>query len=272
MSKKSILKKIIFLLISTILIGTKISCKEGEKIKMKVINEENIQIEKDIVFFSNDQFTLRLDIYKPRVKKEKKLKPILWIHGGEFKPYVDKEQDYIVRFCKYFAEKGYLCIAPDYRTSEDPFVNWKQTVSNTMDDALNAIEWVKKNKNKYSLDLNYLTIAGGSAGGMISINASAKYSSTKQSPQLFANINLWGTPYGSVQYLTDNFPPTLMVHGTDDQSVPYKNSITFSEKLNELDIYNELMTIEGEGHTPVSHFDEIALRIVTFLKKLEQQK
>ena len=272
MSKKSILKKVIFLLIPTILISTAISCKEGKESTMKVINEENIQIEKDIVFFKSDNYILHLDVYKPRVKKEKKLKPILWIHGGEFKPHVDKEQDYIVKFCKYFAEKGYLCIAPDYRTSEDPFANWEQTVSNTVDDTFKAIEWVKKNKNKYSLDLSHLIMAGGSAGGMISIYATAKYSSTQKTPPIFANIDLWGSPFGQVNYLTQSFPPTLIVHGTDDQSVPYKNSLNFSEKLNELGVYNELMTIEGGGHTPVSHFDEIALRIEAFLKKLEQQK
>ncbi len=272
MSKKNILKKAIFLLIPAILISTAISCKNREKSKIEVINEGNIQIEKDIAFFKGDTFILRLDAYKPGVKKEKKLKPIVWLHGGEFLPFVDKEQDYIVRFCKYFAEKGYFCIAPDYRTYEDPFADWEQTVSNSIDDTFRAIEWVKKNKNKYSLDLNHLIIAGGSSGGMISIWAAAEYSSTQQTPAVFANIDLWGSPFGQVNHLTRDFPPALIVHGTDDQSVPYKNSITLSEKLNDLGVYNELMTIEGEGHTPVSHFDEIALRIEAFLKKPEQQK
>ena len=269
LNKKNNFNRVILLVIPIILIGLTMSCKEKNNAS-KVLVEGDIRIEKNIVFSNSNQFSLHLDVYKPKVKKGKKLKPILWLHGGGFVPPIDKEQDYIVRFCKYFAQKGYVCIAPDYRTSETPFANWEQTIANTVEDTFHAIEWVKKNKNKYSLDLNRLTLAGGSAGGMISIYATAKYSSTKQKPPIFANIDLWGTPFGQIKSLSDNFPPTLIVHGADDQLVPYKNSTFFSETLNKLGVYHELMTLEGEGHTPVSHFDEITSRIEAFLKKLEK--
>jgi acetyl esterase/lipase len=122
------------------------------------------------------------------------------------------------------------------------------------------------------LDLNYLTLAGGSAGGMLSFFASAKYVNLKETPPLFAHINLWGIPFNLEDPLSDNFPPTMIVHGKNDNMVPYKNSLIISEKLNDHGVYHELMTIEDEGHTPVSHFNDIALRIEQFLKKIEKAK
>jgi len=268
-TKKSF--KLLFLLLILIItyIYLAVSCK---KEKYKKIMEEDIIIEKDIIFFNEGKLKLHLDVYKPKINNRKKLKPILWIHGGGFEPQIDKEQDYIVNFCKYFAEKGYLCISIDYRTSEYPFANWEKTITNTLEDTFHAIEWIKKNKNKYSLDLNYLTVAGGSAGGIISMFASAKYANLKETPYLFANIILWGSPHYLQEPLSDNYPPTLMIHGKKDKIVPYKNSLFISEKLNDLGIYHELMTIENEGHTPVSHFNDIALRIEGFLKKVEKIK
>jgi dipeptidyl aminopeptidase/acylaminoacyl peptidase len=86
-------------------------------------------------------------------------------------------------------------------------------------------------------------------------------------PPLFAHINLWGTPFNLPKSPTKRFPSTLMVHGTDDDQVPYHNSVAIARTLERLGVYNELMTIEGVGHTPVSHFDDIVLRIERFLQK-----
>ena len=189
--------KILFLLLILVItyICLAVSCKKVKHEKIKRFIEEDIIIEKDIVYYNKEKLKLCLDIYKPKTNDRNKLKPFLWIHGGGFEPLIDKEQDYIVNFCKYFAKKGYLCISIDYRTSEYPLVNWKQTINNALEDTFHAIEWIKKNKKIYSLDLNYLTIAGGSAGGMLSFFASAKYASLKKTPPLFAHINLWGTPF-----------------------------------------------------------------------------
>ena len=273
-TKKIIKIQFLVLILIMIYIGLTGSCKKKGSRTMKKIIEEDIIIEKDIVYYNKEKLKLHLDIYKPKANNRNKLKPFLWIHGGGFKPPIDKEQDYIVDFCKYFAKakNGYLCISIDYRTSEYPFANWEQTINNALDDTFHAIEWIKKNKKKYSLDLNYLTFAGGSAGGMLSFFASVKYVNLKETPPLFAHINLWGTPFNLESSLSDNFPPTIMIHGKNDNMVPYKNSLFISEKLNDLGIYHELMTIEDEGHTPVSHFNDIALRIENFLKKVKKMK
>ena len=252
-----------------ILSSSVMSCKTDDSNTIKSFDDEDITIEKDIVFFDQNKLKLRLDIYRPKnTNKEQKLKPVLWIHGGEFKPSIDKEQDYIVDFCRYLAKEGYLCISSDYRIAEDAFSNWYQAISNAGDDTLHAIEWIKKNEKKYSLDLNYLTIAGGSMGGMISIFATTSYTHQKKTPPLFAYINLWGTPFNLEQSIPENFPPTLIVHGKKDETIPYKNTLSVSKILEGYNIYHEIMAIEDAGHTPVSHFDEIALRIKNFLKKL----
>ncbi len=43
-------------------------------------------------------------------------------------------------------------------------------------------------------------------------------------------------------------PPSLLIHGTEDASVPYSQSVTFQAKLKELGTPCELITIPGGEH------------------------
>ena len=48
------------------------------------------------------------------------------------------------------------------------------------------------------------------------------------------------------------FPPTLLLHGTDDEDVPYEQSVVMQEKLQEAGVQSKLITIPGGKHV----FDE----------------
>ncbi|WP_252504208.1 alpha/beta hydrolase [Sporosarcina sp. Marseille-Q4943] len=49
-----------------------------------------------------------------------------------------------------------------------------------------------------------------------------------------------------------NFPPTLLLHGTEDEDVPYEQSVLFAEKLKENGVEGKLITIPEGKHS----FDE----------------
>ncbi|WP_449445538.1 alpha/beta hydrolase [Ureibacillus acetophenoni] len=58
--------------------------------------------------------------------------------------------------------------------------------------------------------------------------------------------------YCPLHNITSSFPPTLLLHGTLDEDVPYEQSVLMSEALTKANIPTELITIENGKHV----FDE----------------
>ena len=63
------------------------------------------------------------------------------------------------------------------------------------------------------------------------------------------------------------FPPVLSIHGTADQAVSYQNDVVIHDRLKELGIRNELITLEGSGHTPIDRFTEYGPAVVQWLNE-----
>jgi acetyl esterase/lipase len=55
-------------------------------------------------------------------------------------------------------------------------------------------------------------------------------------------------PYCPVRNLTADYPPTLLIHGTEDTDVPYELSADMSKALTRLKVTHELITVRGAGH------------------------
>lgn len=51
-----------------------------------------------------------------------------------------------------------------------------------------------------------------------------------------------------VKNFTPDYPPVLMLHGTNDMDVPYEESAAMSRELSRLGVKHELLTLEGSGH------------------------
>ena len=55
-------------------------------------------------------------------------------------------------------------------------------------------------------------------------------------------------PYCPVRNVTPEFPPTLLLHGTEDTDVPYGQSATMAKELARHKVAHELITVRGAGH------------------------
>jgi acetyl esterase/lipase len=58
----------------------------------------------------------------------------------------------------------------------------------------------------------------------------------------------WFDPYCPIRNVTKAYPPTLLIHGTEDTDVPYEQSKKMAAKLAEVGVEHELMTVTGAGH------------------------
>jgi acetyl esterase/lipase len=55
-------------------------------------------------------------------------------------------------------------------------------------------------------------------------------------------------PYCPVRNITANYPPILMIHGTNDQDVPCQESLDMAEQLKQKGVRYELIAVPGAGH------------------------
>jgi acetyl esterase/lipase len=55
-------------------------------------------------------------------------------------------------------------------------------------------------------------------------------------------------PYCPVRNVTASYPPTLLIHGTEDTDVPYELSANMAKELTKHDVVHELVTVRGAGH------------------------
>lgn len=58
----------------------------------------------------------------------------------------------------------------------------------------------------------------------------------------------WFIPYSPVRNVTRQYPPTLLVHGTEDTDVPYQRSVLMDKELTRAGVPHELYTVPGGAH------------------------
>lgn len=253
---------------------------ENTRYLNKVFKEVDIKGDINFAQSVNENGTLeslKLDVYAPKGDEKLNRPVILWIHGGGFRPGNDKTQSYIVELAKRFAMKGYVGISMDYRLRETPMDNMDKTIFDAVEDAGKALIWLRENAEMLKVDPSKITVAGGSAGGILGsnlcFNDNANIPGVDKSG-VMAFVNLWGSPspdWGEL-HVDSNDPATIIVHGVEDKLVAYSNSEKLKAILNENNVQNELVTIPGAGHTPVKYMDDFEENISQFLFNLLEEK
>lgn len=214
---------------------------------------------------------LKLDVYRSTDDDSKKHPAIVLVHGGGFAAG-DKQQELYVKMAKAFVQQGYVALSINYR------LNAKR--DSAYADAYTALMWINKHCDEYGIDPEKVLIGGDSAGGAIAVNtAFANPEKTK-----FAGcIDLWGglSPINPAYVHTQpwdepifalpisaNVPPTLIIHGTEDNVVPISTSRYLSEELASQGVYNELHILEGAQHYPETYAEQFIPIMLRFADKV----
>ena len=204
--------------------------------------------------------TLTLDIYQPAGDPERRRPAILWIHGGGFRPGNDKRQKYIVTMATEFARRGFVSVAPDYRVRAEVGQDRLPALRDALEDCRAALAWLRAHADEYRVDASRIAVGGGSAGGMIAVNLAAiEGRPSGGSGGVFALIDLWGSPAASLKVapIGPRFPPTVLIHGTADELVPFAQSEALASELAESGVTRELRALPGAPHTPTSAMADI---------------
>lgn len=238
---------------------------------------EGLIEKKDIKFCTNGDKFLTLDLFTPS-GLVKPVPGIVFIHGGG---WGSMTKDDIRHFAIGCAQMGYVTTTINYRLlQEAPFPAQVQ-------DAKCAVRWMRAYADELNVRPESIAVGGLSAGGHLALlvgytpevkefEGAGGYAGTSSRVQVVldvygptnlaapyfrdngAIVALIGKSYqddpkafvraSPLSYVTEDVPPTLILHGTTDTIVPVSESDQLAAKLKECGVPYLYDRLDGWPH------------------------
>jgi acetyl esterase/lipase len=240
---------------------------------------ETVSLERNIEFGKGGDHALQLDLYSPKDRSHP-VPAVLFIHGGAWKGGYRQIYHY---YCTKFAEHGFVTATCSYRfVSEAPFPA-------AVEDTKCAVRWLRANAKERGIDPDKIGVAGGSAGGHLAMmigyssdvpELEGKGGNAETSSRVQAVVDLYGptdltTDFAKsrgevfhflgdktfdqapdeyrlaspITHVTKDDPPTLILQGSIDSTVPIHQADLLAEKLGKVGVVCEYDRVEGWPHT-----------------------
>jgi len=172
---------------------------------------------------------------------------------------------------QHFAKRGMIAITADYRVKSRHGVQVVECVK----DAKAAIAWVRENAERLGIDPEKIAASGGSAGGHLAASTgtiSGFGSDERPNAMILFNpactlapIAGWQPPGAKAGLVAERFgvdaevispahhigphtPPTLILHGKADTTVPYASVVAFESAMKKAERPCKLVGYDGAGH------------------------
>jgi len=208
---------------------------------------------------------LRLHVFEPNRSDDPAPRPaIVFFFGGGWR------QGPVSQFApqaKHLAARGMVAIVADYRV----FGRHGTSPFEAMSDAKSAIRWVRSHAAQLGVDPNRIAAAGGSSGGHIAASAAVldSFDEVSESSAVSSNPNLLilfnpaldttgaklvegfgsrGREASASHHLHAGLPPTLILHGKSDTTVPYAEVERYCTEATALGNVCQLVGYEGAAH------------------------
>jgi acetyl esterase/lipase len=197
------------------------------------------------------------------------LPAVLFFHGGTWKGGHPKR---LYPQCEYLAGKGMVAVSAEYRLMGKGGLSPLDCV----EDARAAFDWLAGYSAELGIDSERIVVGGGSAGGhlaacvgllptdsdsphptaMILFNPPLDLSGeawpdefmTPERRTLMALFGGMAQEISPLQYVDSEAPPTILFHGTVDDSVPIAQSIEFDRLMEETGVRCDFHPFEFRGH------------------------
>lgn len=215
---------------------------------------------------AGEKVELVMHIFEPKNHRVSDKRPaIVFFFGGGWNDGAPKA---FFPHCAYFASRGLVAMAPDYRVKN----RQNTTPFESVADAKSAVRFVRASAAQRGIDPNRIAAAGSSAGGHVAActaiitgldeksedaaissapNAMLLYNPViDTSPAGYGNARLGARwqEISPLHHVRPGLPPAIVFHGTADKTVPYANAVAFEKTMKEAGNRCELVTLQGEGH------------------------
>ena len=235
--------------------------------------------------------TLYLDFYEPVGDTLSKRPLVITVFGGAF---VAGSRDFadMQAYCTRLAQHGYVAASIDYRLLSIWNLNQTSLIRDAYmasQDVSSAIRFLKFHSEEYGIDTDRIFLLGNSAGSIailceLFMNEDERPAETFESPDLgsmhssgydeYADVSPtvagaiphWGGVMDLDVISKEEYVPLCMIHGTDDNTVPYDSGYCYAgvlpnvmpymygsqaiaNHLDEMDVSDyEFHPFEGERH------------------------
>jgi acetyl esterase/lipase len=225
---------------------------------------------------------------------------VINIHGGGWNHGVKESQTGFNTFFKM----GFAVANIEYR------LTGQATAPAAIEDTRCALIYLIKHAKELNIDVDKIVIMGGSAGGHLALMGGLLGNDHRfdtncpgvENVKVAAIIDkygiadVWDWGYGPnitsksaknwlgdkakdeafaktvspMTYVTKNSPPTFIVHGDADPTVPYQQSVALYKKFQDMGVKSQFMTVEGglHGKFPKDKNSEVNKAIAEFLLSL----
>jgi len=259
---------------------------------------ENTRVERGVVFGTGGGRDLKCDVYTPQGGGNGT--GVLVLYGGGWRI---GDRSRMEPACLSLARRGFVCVAGEYRLT--PEAPWPAQIH----DVKAAIRWMRANAGRLGIDPDKIAAEGHSAGAHLTLLAAGTPGVTAfegdggnagVSSALAAAVGVYpptvfqpadekvsgAVPADALMgkaataalaeaaspltYVSANYPPTFLLHGTTDRVVPVSASLRMFEALSavrapvEMHIYPGLP--HGFARLP-SMQDQLQGEIADFLRR-----
>ena len=239
--------------------------------------EKQVEITEDIVIGTVEERSLKADLFLP-AKGDENGAAIVIVHGGGWR---EGDKGQLGGYGLLLAREGFVCLCSSYRLSQEK--KWPAQIQ----DIKCAVRYIRSNSKKLNIDPERIGITGNSAGGHLSLMAGLKKVSVEfegnagnnevgsevkavcaiyppaqirnyenSDPTVDAYRALMGSEAKQHDYdlaspllqIQDDFPPTMLIHGSSDSVVKLSDSTDLYKKLTSLGVPTELHIFSEEDH------------------------
>jgi len=211
-----------------------------------------------------------------RGRNEEAVPAVVFFFGGGWNSGTPRQ---FQEHCRYFAARGMVAMAADYRVASRHGVKAVDCVS----DARSAVRWIRRNAKRLGVDPDRIVASGGSAGGHLAAstgviaspdqpteeiaissipNALALFNPVLATapiddklPQTFIKekyvrkrLGVAPKQLSPYHHVRAGAPPTIIFHGKADATVPYWTAQGFTERMQKAGNRCELVGYDDQGH------------------------
>lgn len=234
----------------------------------------NVTVEENVMVASADGYQLGVDVSRP-AGAGGDLPGLLFLPGGG---WVSANHEPLKeRYGIPLAERGYVCVTAPYRIMEQAI--WPAAIH----DVKAILRWMRTNSGSLGIDPERIAVAGKSAGGHLALLTAATNGRVEYEGPGIASAELsrvavavgvapasdvrdyWRRepllPYTAndpsdaaltaanpTELVHSDWPPALLLHGTNDDRVPHRMSMRLFDLLENAGVPAELRLFAGQDH------------------------
>ncbi len=247
-------------------------------------SSEAIVPERIITYKEVDGRSLAMHLFEPSTDGSEGRPCVLLIHSGG---WVNGSPERYYHIAKPLREMGLVVACIQYRLY-DPKANPPVSVPDAVEDAQDAMHYLKQHADSLGLDRERTIACGGSAGAHLVAGLALFDCEHIDAALLRPKVMVLFNPvidtsaegyghqklgadweaYSPLHRLQAGLPPTLIFHGTGDRTTPYGGSAAFSQRAQQNGDVCVLITHDGGDHGYYNAqplFDQTMQRVREFL-------